>query len=57
MTQKYKSIRATIQGEHLIDQYEKYKFDNELTDRQIISMALAQFLNQREQNELYDNDI
>lgn len=51
MTQKYKSIRATIEGEHLIDQYEKYKFENELSDREILRESLIHFLNDREENE------
>jgi len=51
MSQQYKSIRATIEGEQLIERYEKYKFDNELTDREIISTALREYLENERENE------
>ena len=51
MPMKTKSVRCCLTERQLIEQYESYKFDNELTDREIISMALAQFLNEREENE------
>jgi hypothetical protein len=48
MIQKYRSIRATIEGQELIERYESYKFENDLNDREIITMALIEFLNERE---------
>jgi len=53
MTQKYRSIRATIEGEELIEAYEKYKYDNDLTDRELICMALREYFSQKEEYEVY----
>ena len=38
-----KAIRATLTDEQLIEQYENELYDRDLTERQLISMALERY--------------
>jgi len=48
MKMKTKSLRCCLTDRELIEEYEQYKFQNDLNDRQIVTMALVQFLSQND---------
>jgi len=53
MTQKYKSIRATLSNELLIELYEETLFDESLTERELIENALREYFSQKEEYQVY----
>ena len=44
-----KAVRATLTDEQLIDQYENELYDTELSERELISMALELYFSEKNQ--------
>jgi hypothetical protein len=53
MTQEYRSIRATLNDELLIELYEETLFQESMTERELVEEAFREYFSQKEEYQVY----